>query len=181
MKIVISLAVVLLLIGCNDSSEKVVAQTPAVTPVVEKVVEEKSMVSSMLDSADSMAKQAQDVASSTADKAVETTKDVVQSTKEAVSDTVDVVSDKVETVVSTKTGADLYKTCAGCHGQMGEKAALGKSEVIHGWSASKITDALNGYKDGTYGGAMKGVMAGQAKNLSEYDIKLLAEYISTMG
>ena len=58
-------------------------------------------------------------------------------------------------------GATLYKKCAGCHGATGEKKALGKSAVIKGWEAKKTVDALNGYKAGTYGGSMKGLMKGQ--------------------
>jgi len=46
----------------------------------------------------------------------------------------------------------LYKKCAGCHGQTGEKVALGKSKVIKDMSKADIVVALKGYKDGTYGG-----------------------------
>jgi len=71
-----------------------------------------------------------------------------------------------------------YAACAGCHGQKGEKKALGKSAAIQGWSVEKTVAAMNGYKDGSYGGPMKGVMKGQAARLSDADIKALAETIS---
>ena len=71
-----------------------------------------------------------------------------------------------------------YAACAGCHGQKGEKKALGKSEVITGWAADKTVAALKGYKDGSYGGAMKGVMKGQVARLSDADIQALADQIS---
>jgi len=74
-------------------------------------------------------------------------------------------------------GATLYKSCAACHGASGEKKALGKSEVITGWEATKTIEALNGYKDGTYGGAMKGLMKGQVKALDDAQIEALAKYI----
>jgi len=77
-------------------------------------------------------------------------------------------------------GATLFKTCATCHGANAEKHALNKSQVIKGWDAAKIEKALNGYKDGSYGGAMKGVMKGQVARLSDADIKALAGYISAM-
>ncbi|QKF82230.1 cytochrome C [Halarcobacter ebronensis] len=77
-------------------------------------------------------------------------------------------------------GATLFKTCATCHGANAEKQALGKSQVIKGWDAAKIEAALKGYKDGSYGGAMKGVMKGQTTRLSDADIKALAGYISAM-
>jgi cytochrome c len=74
----------------------------------------------------------------------------------------------------------FMQKCASCHGQKAEKAALGKSQVIAGWEAARTEAALNGYKDGTYGGAMKGLMAGQVSILDAGQIKALSEYISTL-
>lgn len=73
----------------------------------------------------------------------------------------------------------LYKSCATCHGATGEKAALGKSEVIKGWDSKKVQESLVGYKTGTYGKAMKGVMKGQVARLSDEDIKVLGDYIAS--
>jgi len=78
------------------------------------------------------------------------------------------------------SGADLYKRCAGCHGINGEKKALGKSQAITGWEKNKTFKALMGYKDGSYGGAMKGVMKGQVISLSKEDLTALSEHISTL-
>jgi len=77
-------------------------------------------------------------------------------------------------------GASIYKKCAGCHGVSAEKHALGKSKVIANMSKDEITSALKGYKTGTYGGAMKGLMKGQAAALSEENINSLATYISSL-
>jgi len=74
-------------------------------------------------------------------------------------------------------GAALFKKCAGCHGAKAEKKALGKSQVIAGWDAAKVEKALNGYKDGSYGGAMKGLMKGQIASYSADDIKAVAKYV----
>ena len=74
--------------------------------------------------------------------------------------------------------AATFAPCAGCHGASGEKKALGKSQVIKGWDVAKTTAALKGYKDGSYGGAMKGVMKGQVARLSDADIADLAGQIS---
>ncbi len=74
-------------------------------------------------------------------------------------------------------GAGLYKKCASCHGAKGEKKALGKSAPIAGWDVAKTTGALKGYKDGSYGAAMKGLMKGQVTSLSDADIDALATYI----
>ena len=77
-------------------------------------------------------------------------------------------------------GAKIYNSCVGCHGINGEKKALGKSEVIKGWEVEKTVAALKGYKDGSYGKAMKGVMKGQVTRLSDEDIKAVAEHIATL-
>ena len=104
---------------------------------------------------------------------------VTEKTKAAVT----AVKQKTKEAVAKATAPNaetLYKKCSGCHGQNAEKAALGKSQVIQGWEADKVSEALHGYQSGSYGGPMKGVMAGQAKNLSDEDISVLAEYISQM-
>ncbi len=75
-------------------------------------------------------------------------------------------------------GAALYKKCAGCHGAKAEKKALGKSEVIAGWDAAKVEEALKGYKAGTRNvHGMGGLMKGQVASYSDADIKAVAEYI----
>ena len=83
-------------------------------------------------------------------------------------------------VVATKSGADLFKSCSSCHGVNGEKKALNKSQVIQGWDVAKVSTALNGYKDGSYGGAMKGLMKSQVTKLSDADIAVLAKHISEL-
>lgn len=77
-------------------------------------------------------------------------------------------------------GADLYKKCAGCHGQDGARKALGKSQAIKGWDKDKTIAALKGYKDGTYGASMKNLMKGQVSKLSDAEIEALAVHISTL-
>ncbi len=84
------------------------------------------------------------------------------------------------TASSAMASADLYKKCAGCHGVHGEKHAMGKSKVIASLGEKGVKDALHGYKAGTYGGAMKGLMKGQVARLSDADIDSLAKYIATL-
>jgi len=75
-------------------------------------------------------------------------------------------------------GAALFKKCAGCHGAKAEKHALGKSAVIAGLDAATIEKDLKGYKAGTLNKHGMGMlMKGQVANLSDADIKALAEYI----
>ena len=78
---------------------------------------------------------------------------------------------------ATKAPAKEVNTaaCAGCHGADFTKKALGKSKVVAEMTKADIETALKGYKDGSYGGAMKGMMKGQATKLSDEDIKAIAE------
>lgn len=78
------------------------------------------------------------------------------------------------------TGKSLYGKCASCHGADGSKKALGKSQVIKGWSVEKLTKAIEGYKNGTYGGDMKTAMQAQVKDLNSVDINILSNYISKL-
>ncbi|MDF1877834.1 c-type cytochrome [Sulfurimonas sp. SAG-AH-194-L11] len=86
----------------------------------------------------------------------------------------------IEKEKSTINGAALFAKCSGCHGVKADKKALNKSQSIKGWSITKLTYAINGYKDGSYGGSMKGVMKPQVNKLSSDEIKALAEYISKL-
>jgi len=75
--------------------------------------------------------------------------------------------------------ASAYDTssCGACHGKNFEKTAMGKSKIVKDLTAEEITKALKGYKDGTYGGAMKMIMKGQAAKLTDDDIKAIAEAV----
>ncbi len=73
------------------------------------------------------------------------------------------------------------QACIGCHGANFEKKALGKSKIVKDMSKEDIIKSLKGYKDGSYGGAMKATMIGQVKNLSDADIKALADIIKGGG
>ncbi len=73
--------------------------------------------------------------------------------------------------------ANPYAKCVACHGANGEKAAMGKSKIIKDMTKAEIVTAMKGYKDGSYGGAMKGLMKGQATPLSDADIEAIANQI----
>jgi len=81
------------------------------------------------------------------------------------------------TMISTASFADAYSKCMGCHGANGEKKALNKSKVIKDMTKAELKDSLIGYQNGTYGGAMKGLMSAQVKNLSVADIDFIANKI----
>jgi cytochrome c553 len=67
--------------------------------------------------------------------------------------------------------------CKGCHGQNFEKKALGKSKIVSEMSKADVAAALVGYKTGTYGGPMKGLMKGQVAKYSDADLKAAADQI----
>jgi len=71
--------------------------------------------------------------------------------------------------------------CKGCHGASFEKKAMGKSKEVNKMSKADIVAALKGYKDGSYGGAMKGMMKGQVTALSDADIDAIAAEITGGG
>jgi cytochrome c553 len=79
-----------------------------------------------------------------------------------------------------KNGEKLFSKCVTCHGENAEMMALGASQVIAGWDVEKVEAALNGYKDGSYGGAMRDVMKDQVASLSDQEIKNVASYIATL-
>ncbi len=92
---------------------------------------------------------------------------------------------KLLTVGSLIASSSLYavstSACAGCHGANFEKKAMGQSKVVKDLSKEDIIKALKGYKDGSYGGAMKGLMKGQVASLSDADIGAIADVIKGGG
>ena len=85
-----------------------------------------------------------------------------------------------ETASNELSAEALFKTCASCHGLKGEKEALGKSQVITGWDKDRVIKALNGYKDGSYGGVMKNLMKTHVETKTPEQIEVLADYISKL-
>jgi cytochrome c-type protein NapB len=84
----------------------------------------------------------------------------------------------VAALAVTTASAYNMQACGACHGADFEKKAMNVSKIVKDMSKDDIIKALKGYKEGTYGGAMKGVMAGQVKNLSDADIEAIATQIA---
>jgi len=175
MKIVLSVVLALFLVACNDtkdskaqSQEEVVAKVPVAQKEAVAVEKEVPAVQKVVP-------EVQEAVSEVAAKVEATVvKPVVEETKEVVAAT-------TNTVTTPKVdGSKIFAVCSSCHGSHAEKQALGKSQVIQGWQVSKIEDALKGYKAGTYGGVMKGVMKAQASKLSDAEIKAVSTYISKL-
>jgi len=62
------------------------------------------------------------------------------------------------------------KACTSCHGADWTKAALGKSKNVAEMTHAEIATSLKGYKDGSYGGPMKGLMKGQVAKYSDEEL-----------
>ncbi|SFV70373.1 Cytochrome C553 (soluble cytochrome f) [hydrothermal vent metagenome] len=78
-------------------------------------------------------------------------------------------------------GAATFSKCAHCHGENGEKSALGKSAVIKGQKAAKTVKQLTAYKAGTLDQhGMGSLMKGQVASMDEAAMKSVANYIATM-
>jgi len=158
MKITVCVVLAFLLVGCSDDAKKEVKQVQEVKKVAAiKAVEVQKVE----------------------EKAVAVTPQAIIAQK-VIAPVKEIQKEEVKEVVASIDAKALYKSCSACHGANGEKPALGKSKIIQGWSASKVTDALNGYKDGTYGSAMKSIMKGQASKLDDEKIKALSDYISKL-
>ncbi|EQB35635.1 cytochrome C [Sulfurimonas hongkongensis] len=69
------------------------------------------------------------------------------------------------------------KACTSCHGADWSKAALGKSKNVSEMTHAEIAASLKGYKDGSYGGPMKGLMKGQVAKYSDEELEAFAQTI----
>lgn len=87
---------------------------------------------------------------------------------------------RLEIEEPTKITLDDYELdgCKSCHGYQFDKAALGSSKLLSKMSKEEILEALNGYKDGTYGSSMKSMMRTQVMKYTDEELKLIAEKIS---
>jgi len=182
MKIVLGLVVTLLFMGCgNQKSEEAEEEISQSIEQIAKVVKEesknitKSVEKVTKDSIETISKQVQKVSV----KVLKETKKVAQKTVVSIDKVLDRPKKTIEEKVSIDAKA-LFAKCSSCHGVNGDKKALNKSQIIKGWSVTRLTDAINGYKDGSYGGSMKGVMKPQVNKLSNDEIKALSEYISKL-
>lgn len=82
---------------------------------------------------------------------------------------------------ATDDAASLYQTrCQSCHGPDGGRAPAPGVNPVKGQSSDTLLKMLEGFKDGTFGGAQKQIMEGITHQLSDDQMKSLADYISTL-
>ena len=80
-------------------------------------------------------------------------------------------------LVTAASAAVNGKACVACHGANWEKHAMGKSKNVAEMTHAEIAASLIGYKNGTYGGPMKGVMKGQVARYSDADLEAFSQTI----
>ena len=186
MKLIVSMLVAFFIVGCSQEKKNEAQEAEAVTTQKVKVAEEKSALDKAKEELDDKVSEAKEELSvakeeikNKVSEAKESLDTKLESVKETTAEVVEEVKEKVASVTEEEIdGSALYNRCANCHGGMGEISALGKSAVIRNWSMKQIESALLGYKAGTYGRTMKGMMQQQVKNLSDAEIHALAKYIS---
>ena len=84
----------------------------------------------------------------------------------------------ISNVHADEINLQSVKSCYGCHKVHFTGKALNKSKIVADMNETQIFTALKGYKDGTYGGPMKGLMKGQVKKYNDTELRQLAEVIS---
>jgi cytochrome c553 len=65
--------------------------------------------------------------------------------------------------------ANNLNSCTGCHGKNFEKSALGSSKIVSNMSKQEIKEALEGYKNKTYGSNKKAIMYSQVNTIKDFD------------
>lgn len=167
----VAVALAVGLSGCGDDKKEAVKAT--VEQVKQETVQavetvEKEVIEPVVQKVEETAQEVKAMADEQAKEMTQTVNESQQEAKNLM----------IKLDDTTKAARMFNKTCATCHGKNAEKKALNASAIIQGWDKERIAKALHGYKDNTYGGAMKAVMIGQAGALSDDDIKIISEYIS---
>ncbi len=108
-----------------------------------------------------------------------------QQTNEAKKESAQTVKQEVkkETKQSNKNAEAkrLYSKCASCHGIDGKTKAMGKSAIIARQSSQDLQKKLKEYKEGKRDvSGMGSVMKNQVTSLSDKELKILADYISSL-
>ena len=179
MKIAVSVVLALLILGCSDEKRDSTQDeiSKSVQNIAEVVKKESKNISKTVENA------TQDSVATVKKEVKEASKTVLKETKKVAQKTLDTIDEALEEPKAKESTLDaqaLFSKCSSCHGVNADKKALNKSQSIRAWSVDKLITAINGYKDGSYGGSMKGVMKAQVSKLSDDEVKALAEYISKL-
>ncbi|QJB56721.1 c-type cytochrome [Pseudodesulfovibrio sp. zrk46] len=86
----------------------------------------------------------------------------------------------VTAALAVDGGALYEKKCAKCHNDGTHSSKAGGGVVLKGQGAEMIHKKLEGYLDGSYGGAKKKTMARVLGKFSPEEIKAMADHIGSM-
>lgn len=195
-KFIYSLVSLILLTGCDEKAaikDSVVAATAQVKEDIVAIANEEAEVlkdsnviinavkiSSVIDTATKKVSEVSEVAESIVKDTVAVTVQKSENiSKEAKVALAGISALAISSSADATIGSQIYKRCASYHGANGEKKALGTGKIITGWNSTKTIEAMMGYKDVPYSGAMKNIMKTQVAQLSEVDIANVAAYIAT--
>ena len=156
----------ILIVGCGDETKEVA------TPVVEKATEK-----TVVEKATEVAKDAGKVVEEAVEKTVKVATEAKDAVVEKAVEAKEAVAEKVADAKSDSSSVDT-KACAACHGAEFEKKAMNVSKIVKDMSKDDIIKALKGYKDGSYGGAMKALMKGQVASYDDAKIEAVASQIA---
>ncbi len=184
----------LLFVGCGNDTKEVATSAPkkaTEAPATEKSTVEKATeaATKAVEKTTEVAKKAVESTKKAAEKTVEVAKEAKEAVAKKAAEVKEAVEEKAAEVkeAATKKVADAKETavaavdtkaCAGCHGANFEKKAMGKSKIVKDMSKDDIIKALKGYKDGSYGGTMKGLMKGQVASFDDAKIEAVAAQIA---
>ena len=76
--------------------------------------------------------------------------------------------------------ATFKARCQSCHGADAGRSPSPGIDPIKGRDAAELLKELQGYKDGSFGGDRKQVMQGVVKQLSDEQMKSLADHVSKL-
>ena len=182
----------LLLVGCGEEPKETAKETAPVEKVEKKVATPKAEEKKVQEAKTATPEAKEESVSKKVEKATDAVADagkaaisaVTQKTAEVASDAKKMVVDAVEKgaevakeVVAEKVASVDTKACAACHGANFEKKAMNVSKIVKDMTKADIITALKGYKDGSYGGAMKALMKGQVASYDEAKIEAVATQI----
>lgn len=164
-EIVMALSVSALLVGCVDSSTGAAARADMEGETTK--VEAKAEVAPAVEAAAPV----EEAAPAAAEKATPAETPAAAEAAAPAEETAPVAKE------AAPAAAVNLSACGACHGANFENAAMGVSKIVKDMSQEEIVAALKGYKAGTYGGAMKGVMQGQVAAFDDAMIEAAAAQI----
>lgn len=158
-------ALSMLFTACGEKTKKAVEET---APAVQEAIKED--LTHAIDSAKEAVEKASEVTKAKASELATAASEKTQELKAQASD-----------AIASMRAPDAYSKCKGCHGAKGEKAALGKSAIIGGQDKATLVASMQAYKAGTRNiSGMGSLMKGQMASVSEADIEVIAEYLSSV-